>query len=187
MADTEPRTEDWWDRLYDPSATDTAESRVPEWWRTSVEEPGMERESTSEPESGPELVAEPEPEPERWAPRPEPREAARAAVRRGGESARGVAEGLVQPRARWLLYSVPAAAAGWWSGLGAEMQGWLADCGRAYSVSTALLLGFGVCAVTAMAVDARTRHWWPPLAWICHIPHATAVTALLLYAPGTAL
>ncbi|MBA0051943.1 hypothetical protein E0L36_13870 [Streptomyces sp. AJS327] len=94
---------------------------------------------------------------------------------------------VVLVRARWLLYSGPAAGVGWWCGLGPAVHGLLADCGADASVGAALIVGTGLCAVTAMAVDRRTRGWWPPLAWVCHIPYATCVLALLLYAPGTGL
>lgn len=184
MDTTETRT-DWWDRLYDPSVGDTAsaaEQPPRGWWRTTPQEPEMG------PESGVELD-----DAERWVPPSAPeQESAPEPSRRGervGAAVQAATEGLIRPRARRLLfYSAPAAGVGWWAGLGPALRNdVLAACGAEASVGAALFLGAGVCALTYMAVDRRTRGWWPPLAWVCHIPYATAVAALLLYAPGTGL
>ncbi|MFD5552039.1 hypothetical protein ACFWJQ_35560 [Streptomyces goshikiensis] len=86
-----------------------------------------------------------------------------------------------------LLYNVGAAGAGWAFGLVPTIGGWIAACGRDYSISAALVLGGGICLGVAAFWDRRTRHWYRPLAWVARIPLAAAVTALALYAPASQL
>lgn len=89
--------------------------------------------------------------------------------------------------AKRFLFNVGAGAAGYAFGLTPTLGGWIADCGRDYSISGALVLGGGICLGIAAFWDRRTRHWYWPLAWIARIPLASAVTALALYAPASQL
>ncbi|MFI5672959.1 hypothetical protein [Streptomyces sp. NPDC051704] len=86
-----------------------------------------------------------------------------------------------------LFYNVGAAGTGWAFGLVPTIGGWIAACGRDYSISAALVLGGGICLGVAAFWDRRTRHWYQPLAWVARIPLAAAVTALALYAPASQL
>ncbi|MFD3511216.1 hypothetical protein [Nocardia sp. NPDC058666] len=89
--------------------------------------------------------------------------------------------------AKKFLFNVGAGAAGWAFGLTPTFGGWIAACGRDYSISAALVLGGGICLGIAAFWDSRTRHWCRPLAWFARIPLASAVTALALYAPASQL
>jgi hypothetical protein len=88
-------------------------------------------------------------------------------------------------KAKRGFYNAGAAGAGWYLGLGPTISGWIADCGRHYSISAALILGGGICLGIAVLWDSRTQHWYRPLRWLARIPLATAVTALALYAPAS--
>ncbi|MFD5814392.1 hypothetical protein [Streptomyces sp. NPDC127038] len=94
------------------------------------------------------------------------------------------AAAAVSPKTRRALYNASAAGAGWGLGLYQQCAHALADCGRQYSVSGALVLGVGGCVVVAHFWDRRTRHWWPGIAWAARIPLATAILALALWAPA---
>ncbi|MFB7467103.1 hypothetical protein ACFCZ1_27010 [Streptomyces sp. NPDC056224] len=87
--------------------------------------------------------------------------------------------------AKRFLFNVGAGVAGWAFGLTPTLGGWIADCGRDYSISAALVLGGGICFGIAAFWDRRTRHWYWPLAWIARIPLVSAVAALALYAPAS--
>lgn len=89
--------------------------------------------------------------------------------------------------AKRFLFNVGAGAAGYAFGLTPTLGGWIADCGRDYSISAALVLGGGIAFGIAAFWDRRTRHWYGPLAWFARIPLASAVTALALYAPASQL
>jgi hypothetical protein len=86
-----------------------------------------------------------------------------------------------------FLYNVGAGAAGWAFQLTPTIGGWIADCGRDYSISAALVLGGGICLGIAVFWDSRTRHWRGGLDWVARIPLASALTALALYAPASTL
>lgn len=86
-------------------------------------------------------------------------------------------------RVRWVIRHAAPAAPGWYLGLGPTITGWLYDCAADYSTASAMVLS-GL-AVTAGGLTAwRTRSWWPPLAWCCRVPLATAVTAAAAFAPA---
>ncbi|WP_328732037.1 hypothetical protein OHT20_18640 [Streptomyces caniferus] len=89
----------------------------------------------------------------------------------------------LNPRAQRLLYNGSAAALGWVLHIGPPIKHVIEECGREASIGASLVLGIGICGAVAVLVDRRTRHWWPPLAWVCRAPLATAVLALLLYTP----
>lgn len=89
--------------------------------------------------------------------------------------------------AKRFLFNVGAGATGWAFGLTPTLGDRIADCGRDYSISAALVLGGGICFGIAAFWDRRTRHWYWPLAWFARIPLASAITALALYAPASQL
>lgn len=89
----------------------------------------------------------------------------------------------LEPRMRWLLVNGAAAALGWGLGLEQFLSGSIASCAHDTGTTPALILGVGMVAVGGYARH-RTRTWWPPLAWVCTIPFATALLAVALYAPG---
>jgi hypothetical protein len=91
----------------------------------------------------------------------------------------------LNPRARRIAYNGGAAALGWGLGLVGPMTHALDACGRDQSIGAALVLGVGGCLVIGFAIDRRTRGWWPPLAWVARVPLASAVLALVLYAPAS--
>ncbi|MGV4930293.1 hypothetical protein [Streptomyces sp. HJ7] len=97
----------------------------------------------------------------------------------------GAAGIQLNPRARRLVYNGSAAALGWYLHLGPPISALIKTCGREAGIGAALVLGLGICGAAAWLVDRRTRHWWPPLAWVCRAPLATAVLALCLYAPAS--
>ncbi|MGW5352190.1 hypothetical protein ACWERV_16975 [Streptomyces sp. NPDC004031] len=185
------RTRDWLDEILDDRpAPPPAAPRLPDWRRreplldasrkpVDVPEPDADEDDLDdEPAGGWEDVGQP-PEPAtKPGTVPVPRPAA-PAVRRAHAAYAGL-----PARVRVLLYTGSAAGAGW--ALGAEplFGGWIAACGHDTSTGGALALGTGLITATAVLVDRRTRGWWPPLAWACRIPLASALLALALYAPG---
>ncbi|MFI2215136.1 hypothetical protein [Streptomyces sp. NPDC020141] len=92
----------------------------------------------------------------------------------------------ISDRTRRLLYNVGAGVVGYIYGPTDTFGRWIESCGRDYSISGALVLGAGLCAVTAIW-DSRTRHWRAGLHWFARIPLASAITALALYAPASQL
>lgn len=121
---------------------------------------------------------------------PEPYERLAAGARSAGWQASGWlpagAKGIdLNPRARRLLYNGSAAALGWYLHLGPAIKHLIEACGREAGIGASLVIGVAVCAAARLLVDRHTRHWWPPLAWACRAPLATAVLALLLYAPAS--
>ncbi|WP_432091040.1 hypothetical protein [Streptomyces sp. NRRL F-5630] len=189
-ATTTDRETDWWERLY--GAEQPGGHRLPEPGHTmpltvqppvAVEkaapaEPEAEPATEPEPDEGGEETAEPElrpewlrPAPGYWAPsaRPSKKHRPRRALSAG---------------TRRALYNASAAGAGWLSGLAPRMCAAIDDCGRTTSIGGALVLGIATCLLVAHFLDRRTRHWWPPLAWIARIPLASAILALALYAPA---
>ncbi|MFC9226970.1 hypothetical protein ACFT8W_40625 [Streptomyces hygroscopicus] len=200
-----PTTSDWWDRLYAHDADDTGRpaeasataDRLPDWRKGETvnlgdeddesddqehdADPGDADEEEAEDQGGGEgQHVEPEPAADGWfipAPNyyPTPHiEAAKTRV-------------ALSPKTRALLYNAAAAGTGWVFGLVPFMSDSIADCGRTYSISGALVLGLGGLAVIAHFWDRRTRHWWGPFAWVARIPLASIVTALALYAPASQL
>ncbi|MFI1161968.1 hypothetical protein [Streptomyces sioyaensis] len=91
----------------------------------------------------------------------------------------------LNPRARRLLYNGSAAGLGWYLHIGPPIKHLLEECGREAGIGASLIVGAGICGAAAVLIDRRTRHWWPPLAWVCRAPLAAAVLALLLYAPAS--
>ncbi|UYB41197.1 hypothetical protein SLV14_003911 [Streptomyces sp. Je 1-4] len=123
-------------------------------------------------------------------PKPRPYERLAASARSVGQKASGWlpagATGItLNPRARRLLYNGSAAGLGWFLHIGPPIKHLVETCGREAGIGASLFVGVGICGAVAVLVDRRTRHWWPPLAWVCRAPLAAAVLALLLYAPAT--
>ncbi|MFD6415984.1 hypothetical protein [Streptomyces sp. NPDC060194] len=178
--------DDWWDRLYDEEPDRRSSPRMPDWWSTKRPALG----ETPAPAPAPTVTVveldedEEPPAPSVWQAQPDyyPRPHAPAVI--GRVQARvHAAPAAISPRTRAGLYNASAAGAGWALGLYDQFAYALADLGSE-SISGAILLG----AVGSLAIahfwDRRTRHWWPPLAWACRIPLATALTALALWAPA---
>lgn len=196
-----PPPDDWWDRLYDdrqarPDGPRPAAPRLPDWRKGKLadlrgpdpDSPDTPAKPTRKPDADePEDDVEPDGE---WADLDDEPEAAPPTVRRPQSSrqanrraAHAAYLGL-PGRTRWFLYTGSAAAAGYVVGLVPLMNGWIASCGHDTSPRAALILGLGIATAAAVLIDQRTRRWWGPLPWLCRIPLASAVLALLLYAPG---
>ncbi|SES03786.1 hypothetical protein [Streptomyces qinglanensis] len=177
--------DDWWDRLY-ADGTDTGPAA--DWWTRPPEPPEAELpvprpQTSAQPQPVEELTADPDtPEPA-----PEPRRRL-PTIKTGAvdQRAEQVRQHLHVEHRTWvLLYNGSAATLGWSFGLVDLFGGWITDCGRDYSVTTALLLGSGIVVLLGQVLDRRTRGWWGPLPWICRAPLASAVLALGLYAPAS--
>lgn len=205
-----PRGDDgWWDHLYGDAAdthTPTARTlpgrarlaggRLPDWRMgetTDLSAPDLEpaEEEKDVPEQPPadrpveapggDWTEATDPDDPVERPPHQPANPARAAGRRATAAYLAIA-----PRTRVLLYNGTAAGAGWALGLEPLLQGWITQCGHDTGhISAALILGIGMAALIGHQLDRRTRGWWPPLAWACRIPLASALLALGLYAPGT--
>lgn len=88
---------------------------------------------------------------------------------------------------RWCLPNSPVgrvagAAAGAFAGPVAAPH--LAALAARYGVdlgAASLVLTCAVLLAVLWAADRGTRQWWPPLAWACRIPVASAVLAVSLY------
>lgn len=188
---------DWWDQLY----ADTADTHpggvrtVPDkarigggliqHWRkgpvVDLRGPDPDKADEAPDEDEPDGKADPGWEEERG-----PDESTPAAVKRSRNSPgrRVQAEfGGLERRMQWLLSTGAGAGIGWFLGLEHLFAGWIADCARDNSTSTGLIFGVGLV-LTCGYASHRTRGCWPPLAWTCRIPFATALLALDLYAPG---
>ncbi|MGA5637102.1 hypothetical protein [Streptomyces lydicamycinicus] len=114
------------------------------------------------------------------------RSAASTAATKAGAWLPAGAKGIdLNPRARRLLYNGSAAGLGWYLHFGPPIKHLLEECGREAGIGASLIVGVGICGAAAFLIDRRTRHWWPPLAWVCRAPLAAAVLALLLYAPAS--
>jgi hypothetical protein len=154
---------DWWDRLYD-------------------EEKGSGQDATD---------TKPRPPAPAWEDAQPDDEATPAARRRNDRSpGRRLQAAYVElaPRTRTLLYNGGAAALGWGLGLLHLFSRWITSCQHDTGhISAALTLGAGITIACGALIDRRTRHWWGPLPWLCRTPTATAVLALALYAPASAL
>jgi hypothetical protein len=187
----------WWDRLYDPANTDThdqsdlePQAEDPEERETGQDKvrpagrprwlpgrnPRPRRDTSTEDEPDEDLDDEEEDE-EPGEDDPRPRRRSRTAHRQHWRAQLRRAR-----RVRWALYNGGAGLVGW--GLGLErLDHWtITTCARdTGSPTAAIILGLGLIAAVRYLIDRRTRHWWPPLAWFCRIPLATAVLGLALY------
>lgn len=84
----------------------------------------------------------------------------------------------VAPVSRLIL----TAAGAWAAAAGAPQLAALASAHGIPLGPAGLVLGAAtVCAVPWLIADRFTRRWWPPLAWVCRIPLASAVLAAALY------
>jgi hypothetical protein len=163
------RPDDWWGRLYDEEQGDHAGGKAP----------GRLRKTTARP-------AKPAPDETGWEDEADPDESTPQAVRRTRRDPirRAQAEyaGL-QPRIRWAISTGAGAGLGWALGLQHLFSAWITSCGHDTTPGTAVILGLGLLGACSYAAHA-TRRYWPPLAWACRIPAATALLAVCLYAPG---
>lgn len=154
-----------------------------DWWQPQQPPPSADTEPTdTEPDEEEQPDNDDEPsKPPVFAPQPGyyPQPHMPAAVDR----ARG--QIALSPRTRKLLYNASAAGTGWALGLYHQFAAAIADCGHQTGTSGGLALGVGGSLLIAHVWDRRTRHWWPPIAWCARIPLATALLALLLWAPGS--
>ncbi|MER7395471.1 hypothetical protein ABT381_08140 [Streptomyces sp. NPDC000151] len=199
--------DDWWDRLYadedqvpaeDPAPLRVAvpADRLPDWWADKPVHLGPEEDTEPEPEdTDPDEVDE---EPEELeethgqehdadgsdgiaAPVPAPKAPAADSFWRGWAPAGAVGMQLLHPsRGRRLIYNASAAALGWGLHLDDPVQQLVAYVGREFSDTAVLILSAALVVAVGVLIDHKTRHWWPPLAWICRIPLATTLLALAL-------
>jgi hypothetical protein len=193
---------DWWDRLYDDAHPDhhtdptapaapPAAPRLPNWRKGETtadlhgDDPDNDPDDSSQ-DDDPDGDTEWDDIPDTPADKqPPPRRPARA--RRPAPANRATQAYAELPgRTRWLLYNGIAAAGGYWLGLVPLMESWLNDCGHDNGPTAAIILGVGLIGTVGVLIDRRTRDWWGPLPELCRIPLASAVLALLLYAPGAA-
>lgn len=169
-----PRPDDWWGRLYDEQQDDHAGTKVPKQRRKATARPAV-----------------PAPETPVWEDEDGDDETTPAARRRTAHSpGRRIHAAYLDlaPRTRVLLYNGSAAALGWGLGLLSLFEQWITACQYDTGhISAALTLGAGITLTCGVLIDRRTRHWWGPLPWLCRIPTATAVLAVALYAPASAI
>lgn len=200
-APAEPAAQGWWDELYDtahddhhrPETPPPAAPRLGDWRKSEPTDLRGNRPDTppepaeTKPDVDDEQLHDDQDEGE-WEDVDEPQPVGRPAparARRPTAAARAQHEYAQLPgRTRWLLYTGTAAAAGYWVQLAPLMEGWIADCGASTSPGGGIGLGVGLVLVAGALIDHPTRGWWGPLPWLCRIPLASAVLALLLYAPG---
>lgn len=184
----------WWNELYPDDDDEVpakvrrvriASPRLPNWRKGEVVD--LDKADPDDPEADDEEEEAPPDWEEDTADPDDPAARTPGAVRNPGRlGARRAAAAYMDlpPRTRWLLVASAQAGAGWFLGLEPAMTGWIATCRHdTGSATTALILGAGMVATGAYAAH-RTRLWWPPLAWACRIPLASALLALALYAPG---
>jgi hypothetical protein len=178
-----PAAGDWWERLYDEAQPDHAGAaskrrRIPPLRRPEPRKP------TTEPEADP----ADEEEGDGWEDAEPDDESTPQAVRRGRRSPSRLVQAEfagLERRMQWLISTAAGAGIGWAIGLEHLLHGWITDCAHDTTPTSGLILGLGLVAASAGAAY-RARGWWPPLAWACRIPAATALLALCLYAPGVA-
>ncbi|MFB7747669.1 hypothetical protein [Streptomyces sp. NPDC056132] len=197
--------EDWWERLYaEAETTEPVQQPVPvapvrtgrlrDWWQkpdgtelqaaadVEPERVEVEEEPVEEPGDNPGLSSDDEAEPVtegRWF-----RTQTGYYPTRESLVPSLPARPAISPGTRRLIFNGTAAGAGYWFGLTPRIVSWIEACGTATSIGGALVLGAGICLVTAHFWDRRTRHWMPGLRWVARIPLMSAITALALYAPA---
>jgi hypothetical protein len=188
-----PRTRDWLDDIIDdrepPAPARPVAPRLPDWRKRETADLIPPAESLPEPvavagtvgEQPEEAASDVEGEPVKPRPRRDPHRYLPIPTDRVHHAYAGL-----PARARAVLYTGGAAGLGWAFGLPQTMHSWIADCGHDQGPTAGLVLGAGLILACAVLVDRRTRGWWPPLAWVCRIPLASALLALALYAPGAA-
>lgn len=183
--------DDWWNELYaddDPNPAPDDPDDDPDgagWFRKLSGLPPVRRKRDAPGLGGDDPDDEAgAPDEPGWEDAPRPDESTPAAVRRSRQrqEINAVWAGL-ERRTRWLLSTSAGAGCGWFLDLEQAMSGWIADCARDQGQTAGLILGAGLVAAGSYLVY-RARGWWPPLAWCCRIPLATALLALALYAPG---
>ncbi|WP_030262061.1 hypothetical protein [Streptomyces violens] len=199
--------DDWWDRLYadedqapaeppEPRRIAVSSDRLPDWWTAKPIHLGEQvNEEESEEDTGADVVddepdeaddeeeqgEDQEDDDEDVSAAPYPKAPAAESFWRGWAPAGSVGMQLLHPvRGRKVLYNASAAALGWGLGAAQPLEDLISTCGREYGRTGALVLGAAVVIAIGVLIDHKTRHWWPPLAWMCRIPLATASLALLL-------
>lgn len=164
-----PARADWWEQLYDGQQGDHAGATVPKQRRKAPARP-----------------AKPAPAESGWEDADGDDESTPQAVRRSRrDPIRRIQTEFasLERRAQWAISTGAGAGIGWALGLEHLFGGWITSCGHDTTPGTGLILGLGLLGVCSYAAHA-TRRYWPPLAWACRIPAATALLALCLYAPG---
>jgi hypothetical protein len=209
---TQPVNDDsWWDRLYDEPAdthvsvkrTTPAKARIgrlPNWRRGETADLGADTADTTadSPDEEPDTKdTDPADKPptstdtvpdaaDGWEDAPPEDESTPDAARRARTHPARLVHAQfagLERRAQWLLNTGASATSGWLLGLEPTFAGWITDCGHDNGTLPAVILGVGMVCAGAY-INHRARAWWPPLAWVCRIPFATAILALALYAPG---
>lgn len=202
----------WWDALYAADAADTHPDTVrtlpdkarirggliPDWRKGPVADLRGHTADTADagpkdiPDAAPDKTApdaEPEPDiptaPEDWEDAQPDDESTPGAVRLGKQRQQiHTAYTGLERRTRWLTSTGASAGLGWALGLEPALHSLLVQCQHDTGDTTAPVI-VGLALVTAGALIVwRTTNWWPPLAWACRIPLASALLALALYAPG---
>ncbi|MEU6115878.1 hypothetical protein ABZ840_15305 [Streptomyces sp. NPDC047117] len=194
-------SDDWWNRLYadedSPPAEDPAPHRIavpsdrlPDWWADKPVHLSPEEDTEPEPvdtdadevdEEPEELEEDEDQEDDLAAPAPVSKAPAADSFWRGWAPAGTVGMQLLHPtRGRKVLYNVSAAVLGWGLNAVQPLEELIEACGREYGRVGAVVLGGVVVLAVGVLIDHKTRHWWPPLAWMCRIPLATTVLAFLL-------
>lgn len=198
--------DDWWDRLYDTDEP-TRPDRAPRWWEQPPT-PGVPR--LPDWRTGQAITLERHTDPEDDEPNPDTDDVDLLEDQDEGDDEGDDVENSATParlrrrarprayygrptpqfhltldyRTRVVLYNSAAYATGALFGLPQLIGHWIAATGLAHSSNGALALGIGIC-VVAGVFDWRTRCYWPPLAWVCRIPLASAAVALTCYAPNS--
>lgn len=202
---------DWWERLYAEAETVAAEpvsppraagrirGRLPEWWAEKPEDlSDVDADAVSDADVDADVGSDQD------GTDGDGGESDRDEDQDGGDGGRGgkwfrpksgyyprpprpsaPARPALSEGTKRLLYNVSAAGVGYFYGPTRMVGGWIESCGRETSIGGALVLGGGICLLTAHFWDRRTRHWMPGLAWVARIPLASALTALALYAPAS--
>ena len=96
-----------------------------------------------------------------------------------GCAAWGCVRRITMPRLMRPLVAAAATAAG--SKGGTPLVHALAVHGVHPAAVMPLVTGLVLCGASWRIIDRRTRHWWPPLAWLMRVPSASAALALALY------
>lgn len=184
------------DSLRDLGVSHTPVAPEEDWWFALYGDRSAPGKSPAS-KIAPPRVHSPDDDSEAWEEITDPTDPATAearvgVVRKGGQQALGWAQGhadLVQHlerRMRWVISTAAAAGIGWGVGFEQMCRACLNSCQHdTGSQVAASIVGAALVALGAWGAY-RARRWWPPLAWTCRIPFASALLALCLYAPGAA-
>jgi hypothetical protein len=177
--------DDWWTSLYGPETKPlpVEDEPGPSRWqvlrdRATTWGERQQKTPTTKPETEPESSEDPDDD------RPSSPAGERPPKRPAAKKSPAAAWYATLPgRTRWTASTAAGAVLGYGLGLQPAMTGWITACAHDQTPTAALVLAAGLIATSGYLAH-RTRGWWPPLAWACRIPLATAILATALYAPG---